>query len=63
MSEERILAFDSIQLEKRIISEDDKTLTMPAIIASEIVHKYTDGMAYKSATSLKKAYDTATRIG
>ena len=63
LSEERILAFDSVLLEKRIIAEDDKTLTMPAVIASEIVHRYNDGMAYKPDYSLKKAFDVVSRIG
>ena len=33
--------------DSKIIQDDDKFLVVKAVIASEIVHKYKDGMAYK----------------
>src|SRR5665647_3427873 len=43
----------------KIILDDDKFLVVKAVIASEIVHKYKDGMAYKPADELEKAAWTA----
>jgi hypothetical protein len=41
--------------DSKIIQDDDKFLVVKAVIASEIVHKYKDGMAYKPADELEKA--------
>jgi hypothetical protein len=41
--------------DSKIILDDDKFLVVKAVIASEIVHKYKDGMAYKPADELEKA--------
>jgi hypothetical protein len=59
----RKIGFDSFTLEAKIIFEDNKILTMPAVIASEIVHQYDDGWAYKPAEELEKMAETANRIG
>jgi hypothetical protein len=45
--------------DSKIIQDDDKFLVVKAVIASEIVHKYKDGMAYKPADELEKAAWTA----
>jgi hypothetical protein len=45
--------------DSKIIQDDDKFLVVKAVIASEIVHKYKDGMAYKHADELEKAAWTA----
>ncbi len=45
--------------DSKIIQDDDKFLVVKAVIASEIVHKYKDGMAYKPADELEKAVWTA----
>jgi hypothetical protein len=45
--------------DSKIIQDDDKFLVVKAVIASEIVHKYKDGMAYKPADELEKATWTA----
>lgn len=60
---QRKVGFDRYALEDKIIHEDNQTLTMPAIIASEIVHQYDDGWAYKPAAELEKMAATANRIG
>ncbi len=59
----RMIGFDTYALEDKILLEDDKILTMPAIIASEIVHQYEDGWAYKPAEELEKMAETANLIG
>jgi hypothetical protein len=43
----------------KIILDDDNFLVMRAVIASEIVHAYPEGMAYKPADELEKAAWTA----
>ena len=45
--------------DSKIVQDDDKFLVVKAVIASEIVHKYEDGMAYKPADELEKAAWTA----
>ncbi len=45
--------------DSKIIQDDNKFLVVKAVIASEIVHKYKDGMAYKLADELEKAAWTA----
>ncbi len=60
---QRKIGFDRYVLEDKIIEETDETLTMPAIIASEIVHQYEDGWAYKPAEELEKMARVANRIG
>ncbi|MCL2641961.1 MAG: DUF2213 domain-containing protein [Candidatus Bathyarchaeota archaeon] len=57
------VVFDIATLDKAVVSEDDDTLTMSAVIASEIVHKYAGGMAYKPGDELEKMVYTASRIG
>jgi hypothetical protein len=57
---ERFLTFDRISLNKsRIRADDENELVVSAVIASEIVHKYEDGMAYKPALELERAAWTA----
>ena len=46
----------------KIIADTDKEITVKAIIASEIVHKYGDGSAYKPADELEKATWTADGV-
>jgi hypothetical protein len=43
----------------KIIQDDDKFLVVKAVIASKIVHKYKDGLAYKPADELEQAAWTA----
>ena len=45
--------------DSKIVQDDDKFLVVKAVIASEIVHKYKDGLAYKPADELEKAAWTA----
>lgn len=53
---DRFIAFDRISLGKqKIIADDDDELVVNAVFASEIVHKYIDGWAYKPADELEKA--------
>lgn len=52
----RYLAFDQIRLDpKKIIKDNDDELVIRTVVASEIVHEYADGFAYKPADELKKA--------
>lgn len=60
---ERKICFDRATLDNKIILDDDDFLVMPAVIASEIVHEYEDGWAYKPAEELKKMAKTAKDIG
>jgi hypothetical protein len=56
----RQIAQDFATLEdSKIVQDNDKFLVVKAVIASEIVHKYKDGMAYKPADELEKATWTA----
>jgi len=55
----RKIGFDKATLDDKILVDDDNFLVMPAVIASEIVHEYPEGMAYKSADELEKAAWTA----
>lgn len=55
----RKIGFDRATLDDKIIEDSDDYLVMPAVIASEIVHKYPEGWAYKPASELKKAAWTA----
>lgn len=43
----------------KVVQDDDKYLVVKAVIASEIVHQYADGWAYKPADELEKATWTA----
>jgi hypothetical protein len=53
---DRFIAFDRISLGKQKIKADnDDELVVNAVLASEIVHKYADGMAYKPADELERA--------
>jgi len=56
---ERKVGFDRATLDMKILLDDDRFLVMPAIIASEIVHKYENGWAYKPAVELEKTAWTA----
>ena len=60
---QRKIGFDTMQLDSKILVDDDKVLTMSAIIASEIVHQYDDGWAYKPADELEKMAEIANRVG
>jgi len=60
---ERKICFDRATLDNKIILDDDDFLVMPAVIASEIVHQYEDGWAYKPAEELEKMAKTASEIG
>lgn len=55
----RQIVQDFATLDSKIIRDDDKFLVFKAVIASEILHKYKDGMAYKPADELEKAAWTA----
>lgn len=59
----RKIYFDKAKLDDKIIQDDDNCLVMPAVIASEIVHQYEDGWAYKPAKELEKMAATASDIG
>ncbi len=41
--------------DSKIVQDDDIFLVVKVVMASEIVHKYKDGLAYKSADELEKA--------
>jgi len=60
---ERQISFDQATLDQKILVDDDESLVMQATIASEIVHRYEDGWAYKPADELKKMAETASRVG
>lgn len=50
------MAFDQVRLDPRkIIKDDVDELVIRTVIASEIVHQYSDGFAYKPAKELEKA--------
>ncbi|MCL2288249.1 MAG: DUF2213 domain-containing protein [Candidatus Bathyarchaeota archaeon] len=57
------IVFDQAILDKAVVKEDDQTLTMSAVIASEIVHSYGYGAAYKPADELEKMTRYAQRLG
>jgi len=57
------IAFDKATLNDKIKTDTDTELTIPAIIASEIVQQYDDGYAYKPADELKKMAEIAQLIG
>lgn len=56
---QRKVGFDKAQLDDKILLDDKDFLVMPAVIASEIVHEYPEGMAYKPGDELEKAAWTA----
>jgi len=56
---QRKICFDRASLDNKILLDDDQYLVMPAVIASEIVHQYKEGWAYKPADELEKAAWTA----
>jgi len=59
----RTIVTDYAPLEDaKIIQDDDKYLIVKAVIASEIVHQYSDGWAYKPADELEKAMWTASGV-
>lgn len=60
---ERKICFDRATLDDKIIVDDNEYLVMPAVLASEIVHEYEDGWAFKPADELEKMAKTATDIG
>jgi hypothetical protein len=60
---ERKIGFDYANLDQKILIDDENYLVMPAVIASEIVHQYEDGWAYKPADELEKMAKTASDIG
>jgi hypothetical protein len=60
---QRKIGFDTATLDAKILVDDDKYLVMPAVIASEIVHQYEDGWAYKPAEDLEEMAKTANDIG
>jgi len=53
-----VLDFATLE-DSKIIQDDGKFLLVKAVIASEIVHKYKDSMAYKPTYELEKASWTA----
>ena len=59
----RRIGFDVTQLDDKILVDDDTHLTMPAVIASEIVQQYEDGWAYKPANELERMARIAGDIG
>lgn len=60
---ERKICFDRATLDNKIIQDDDQHLVVQTVIASEIVHQYEDGWAYKPANELEKMAKTASDIG
>ncbi|MDH5786989.1 MAG: DUF2213 domain-containing protein [Candidatus Bathyarchaeota archaeon] len=60
---QRKIGFDTTTLDDKILVDDDDYLVMPAVIASEIVHQYEDGWAYKPADELEKMAKVASDIG
>lgn len=60
---QRKIGFDTATLDDKILVDDDDHLVMPAVIASEIVHQYEDGWAYKPADELEKMAQVAKDIG
>jgi len=60
---ERKICFDRATLDNKIVQDDDQFLVVSSVIASEIVHQYEDGWAYKPAEELKKMAKTASDIG
>ncbi len=56
---ERKIGFDRAVLGDKILEDTDEYLTMPAVIARELVQDYPDGKAYKPADELEKASWTA----
>jgi hypothetical protein len=58
-SAQRKIGFDRASLDDKVLVDDDNYLVMPAVIASEIVHQYEDGWAYKSAEDLRSMAETA----
>lgn len=59
----RKIGFDTTTLDNKILVDDDDHLVMPAVIASEIVHQYEDGWAYKPADELDRMTKIANDIG
>jgi hypothetical protein len=59
----RKIGFDTTTLDDKIVVDDDDYLVIPAVIASEIVHQYEDGWAYKPAEELEKMAKVAGDIG
>lgn len=59
----RKIAFDTATLDDKILVDDDDYLVMPAVIASEIVHQYEDGWAYKPADEIERMAKIASDIG
>jgi hypothetical protein len=57
------IGFDIATLDQKILADNNEVLIMPAVIASEIVHQYEDGWAYKPADELEKMARQANRIG
>lgn len=57
------IAFDKAVLQDKIVTDNDDILTIPAVIASEIVQQYDDGLAYKPARELEKMAEIAQLIG
>ena len=60
---QRKIGFDITTLDDKILVDDDDYLVMPAVIASEIVHQYKDGWAYKPADELERMAKVASDIG
>lgn len=60
---DRRISFDATKLEDKILTDDEETISIPAVIASEIVHQYDDGWAYKPADELEKMAKIAKDIG
>jgi hypothetical protein len=63
MSDQRKIGFDTATLDDKVLVDDDDFLVMPAVIASEIVHQYDDGWAYKPAREIEKMTRIAADIG
>lgn len=62
-ADQRKIGFDTATLDDKILVDDDNHLVMPAVIASEIVHQYEDGWAYKPAQEIEKMAKIAVDIG
>jgi hypothetical protein len=55
------LVFDTARLSDHIKVDDDTELVAEAVIASEIVHQYADGWAYKPADAIERMVKYAQR--
>ena len=53
---ERFFGFDRVHFDPaKIIVDNDDEIVIETVLASEIVHEYPDGWAYKPAKELEKS--------